>query len=469
MKSGDVDGRCVVYDLNGRLILEKNENLLYAYLYARSCLTIPLFFPEPPSFYKVKRAPDGSIVKEKLPEKQYRKACEKRKRMLLKWEKYAIKYVRRAFKRIISRYFLSERIPGKLYVTNKRAVYLRQPYVSEMLADYTTSAYADELALMQQNAMEYHLCRTNKIEIASISDDMINFYYIEEGRPEELCVGFFSLNNLFQRRALINYLQKIYPNHWFTKRGGIRWHRLTKLFIYEDVEGLGKVYDTKGRPILEKGEKIIDQKETIPIVTIRDPYCARFPRVWYEVLNPRPGMLYKTNKRIIFIRKIYDDDIQYREFSDGTHISFYFSPKDATKHKITKEGEIYEIKVDKRNWLRILIPKYPEASLKVHEYKQKFLVPFGTDEWDEARAEMNWLERNEDNFVLLSRIPLFLGMMFGGVGTIYALIQDYYSYIEDFIIPLIIPITAILSSFFYSIPLIFKKIKEKLLFKEFFK
>lgn len=503
MKSGDLDGRGRMYDRDGVVILENDEKLLFYIVNVRDCLTIPTIGR--PVFHKVKKLPSGITVKEKISGKRYDKAIKKREKILSTWDIYAKSQIAKVSKRLK---YTWDSIPGKLYVTNKRFIFVRKPYPSTYLVHEPSASssgeYAYENMLTEEGAMQYFVFHHFDWDMVYIGDCGINFakkgisngYYHYDSEllasdywwnqivvrrykgkikpihrserfkdPSELGIGFYSFRNLFHQKKFTEHLLKVYQDAQFTERGYIRWQNLMKLFMYEDVEGLDKVYDKNCAPILDKDEKIISQKKTIPIVTIRAPYRVRFPRPWYDVLNPKQGILYRTNKRIIFIRKIYDDDLQYREFPEGTHMSFCFSPKDTTKYKITKKGEIYEIKVDKRNWLRVVIPKYPEASLKIHEYKQRFLVPFGTEEWDEGRAEMNWVERNEDYFVFFSRIPVFLGVMFGVVGTIHALYSGYYSFVREFFIPWFVPSIAILSSFFFFMPQIFKKIKEWQIFR----
>ena len=64
----------------------------------------------------------------------------------------------------------------------------------------------------------------------------------------------------------------------------------------------------------------------------------------------------------LFIRPITQNDWHYRPFQREHRISFWV-PLDRLKKKKQRFGTMYELKLDKRNWLEILLPVDKEAEV----------------------------------------------------------------------------------------------------------
>lgn len=177
--------------------------------------------------------------------------------------------------------------------------------------------------------------------------------------PIGYCIYFRRPSQLLQLKYIIEIIKTREIPIEITELAEKRWLGLFRTFNYCDDDGLDVQYDRQGTPILKKGETLIEHGRCVPFVTMPVTFNNYFLLLTRhgELITPRGTKFYRTNRRMIFIRRIHWNDPIYRQFRDYSHICFYFRLGDAKK-KERRNGDIeYAIKTDRRNRIRIVIPK----------------------------------------------------------------------------------------------------------------
>jgi len=259
---------------------------------------------------------------------------------------------------------------NKLLITDERLILIRGPVASKLLLAQgspgtNVTAYEVERRVEKQRGFFYIEIPFEEIDEILIGDDAIALYRHEADAV--FALGHVSTPLPHQQRFLMNILVKHDLKHSFTEGGNNRWNSLYKKFNFGYFEGLDRVYDKKGDPLLSDNE-VIESKYTVaPLIWQR---VKAFKKWNFQLVPNGEGTLFKTSKRLIFIRNLVDDDFRYTNFPEGTRFFFSFSlPRTKTRSKIrgnkktAKWGELYDFFVDERkNHLQVLIPTNREKA-----------------------------------------------------------------------------------------------------------
>lgn len=290
MDSGDIEGLGKIYDKSGNLIMQKDERL---------------FLVIPKGIF--------CIHSDKI--RTYQE----------EYQKYSDNW-------------------WSIYFTNKRIIGIRKPSLPKtwhkglldagFAVNIPYEAYYNEKQAQKKGAFIFNEVYLNEIKSMETSLDVIGLY-IDYKNERTLCL--LGVQNSLQREKIEKILQQLNISHKVDKyyRESFVNH-IFKKFNFSDTNGLNTTYDINGNPILEHDEQIVEYIQTSPTIT---SYLGQ-----KEIaLEAKIGTLFKTDKRLIFIRRYYDGERGiYYPIPKGTYIYFWFNPIDADKIRMEGNDLVFE-------------------------------------------------------------------------------------------------------------------------------
>lgn len=401
---GEADGQKEIYDSDGQLILNSDEEVLMKLLPSCNFHILGSRFPHGdadswksssrfyPYFIGTKPPKGGMKYLLRYP---YRNVNEFRQYLLTNKknrnhysQSTKIDYLRPG--RVL---FGNGRVglPLKVFLTNQRIVGIRAPVtslksiaVSHWLGGPEAISY--ERWMKKHGLYRYHQIMLEHIREIIVDTDFLYINPIEDHYkhcPEASQFDILAFRRpiqFIQMQSLLRYISHLPINISFTDWGNERWKNLSQYMTIEGPEGVGQQFDEIGNPII-KGNEVIEEEIRSTVGFLQaNPFHRKLSKRWYDVIPPEFGTLYRTNERIIFIRPYCQLDIEYQH---PTRLSFISVSLNLGSLNIrsTKEAEIFEINHDRLNHFKLV--RYYNNQTALSEYDQR------------CRKNSLWLPPNE--------------------------------------------------------------------------
>lgn len=254
-------------------------------------------------------------------------------------------------------------VPATIYITSMRIVSIWEPSPSLTwgvttlplgIAIHEKKVYLYERKLHRSHGKFFVEIFWDELNNVIVSKNQITLLHTDDTRGYGISIGLRRFTQIPQMKKVLLILKEKGISYNFINQSK-SWNDLFSKFKFGDADGLNKIYDKEGRFIKEKGEVIRSQKgDATPHIVLKKRHGVLFVKK-YEDLKPLKGVLYETNKRIVFIREINEYDSKYTTFSIGTHVYFSFALEDSiVKHG--KNTNIYKIPINNRMGVEVSIP-----------------------------------------------------------------------------------------------------------------
>lgn len=253
-------------------------------------------------------------------------------------------------------------VPATIYITNMRIVSIWEPSSSLTwgvttlplgIAIHEKKVYLHERKLHRGQGKFFVEIFWDELNDVIVSKNQITLLHTDDTRGYGISIGLRRFTQILQMKKFLLILDEKGIIYKFTNQSK-SWINLFSKFQFGDTDGLNKIYDKEGSFIKEEGEIVRLQKVVTPHVVLEKRHGLLFVKK-YEVSKSIKGVLYETNKRIVFIREINEYDSKYTTFSIGTHVYFSFALEDSIV-KPGKNTNIYKIPINNRMWVEVSIP-----------------------------------------------------------------------------------------------------------------